>query len=306
MYTIEYSTVGDNVSSNNFSAAPRSAYYSYFVHTTVRSVTYGNIQSLECRFVNKFFAPTKIGSRDVQKIQCQNLPETYFIRTKTNLPHCRLTCRPIDLTKIVSPPVLLIKERRQKKCKMPRDPKPLTLKDAEAKLDNPKIENESINLRSPLFMPEEVYAEQVYLEISFDKMTKKLAPKVQGLVQEVQEDLHKALFPKYCAEKKESAKLLLKFYIEEVSEGSRESRIYAPDSGHGLVKLKFSWYLCTIDELNVLDGGRHVHVDSHWNGLFDTFFPWSTGKRTLIHNLLPQSYHQVDARTGIRTMPWWK
>ena len=183
--------------------------------------------------------------------------------------------------------------------------KPLSLKAAEAKLDNPKLENESINLRDPFFMPEEVFAEEVFLEISDEKVAKKLAPKVQGLIKDVQDELHKALFPKYCAENKESAKLLLKFYIEEVSEGNKESRIYAPDSGHGLVKLKFSWYLCTIDETNVLDGGRHADVDSRWNGFLDTI-SYSSGKNTLLHSLLPTFYHHVDAKTGIRAMPWWK
>ena len=109
---------------------------------------------------------------------------------------------------------------------------------------------------------------------------------------------------KYNAKSKEDATLLLKIYLEEVTEGNREARIYAPESGVGLIRLKFAWILSTIDGKVVLDGGRFAEVDARWNGLLDSLMVRS-GDSALLYVLLPKLCKALDRQVEIPVYKKW-
>jgi hypothetical protein len=177
--------------------------------------------------------------------------------------------------------------------------KTLSLAEAEEKLyGNSDLLYENVSFKNPFIVPGEIYCHDIYLNVTLQKIPKKLSKSAIEMAKKCKKELEENLFGSKYTAKEADAKLMLKIYLEECSVGNRESRIYAPDSGSGLVKLKFSWLICTINKAVILDGGRFAEVDSRWNGLLDSLF-WRSGESTLLYQLLPKLCESIDTRLDI-------
>ena len=97
-------------------------------------------------------------------------------------------------------------------------------------------------------------------------------------------------FPMTKQKRSKKEKLLLKVYVVDVSEGDRESRIYAPDCEVGLVRLCLAWIACTPDGNIVYDGGRVGMTDGLGMGVLDA-----------LHLTLPNLVIQLAATGGSET-----
>eukprot|EP00934_Nitzschia_sp_Nitz4_P007182 Nitzschia sp. Nitz4//scaffold269_size25945//12135//12746//NITZ4_008289-RA/size25945-processed-gene-0.20-mRNA-1//1//CDS//3329544967//7172//frame0 len=189
--------------------------------------------------------------------------------------------------------------RRQTQSQRPK--RRFTLADAERKLLSfDQTESGSdISLRSTFSHPSYLYAEDVYVEREICLRRRMGDPNRERLSHEISDACLAQLQQTYSASSKENSKLLLKFYLLDVSEGDRQSRIYATDSGLGLVTLTIGWILTLSDGSIVLDGGRLHELDSHFQGLGDVFHLQNA--ETTLHSMAKTMCNKIIQKAAIES-----
>jgi hypothetical protein len=160
-------------------------------------------------------------------------------------------------------------------------------------------------LRQAFEHPSHIAAEDIYVDGGLSLERGKGNPNRDELATKVL-DAATAQLRSHFSSSKEDAQLLLKLHVVDVSEGDKESRIIASESGIGLVRLCLVWMLCMKDGKIVLDGGRIGEVDGHMCGIWD-MLQLKSGEGTLVHGMTPRLCERIQRRIDIRKRsPWYK
>ncbi len=163
------------------------------------------------------------------------------------------------------------------------DPPPkFTLKDAEEKLlvfDNDEATSQ-VNLRRAFKHPPHMAAEDVFVQREICLTKGRSSKDRDTLALELSNQCVEYLSKRYSASSTEDSKLLLKIYICDASLGNRDDRIFATETGNGLVQLTMAWTLALTDGSVVLDGGRMYDHSTHMFGIGD-FLRVASAERTI-------------------------
>jgi hypothetical protein len=197
-------------------------------------------------------------------------------------------------------------EANDKTTKPPLDGPPrLSLQEAEQRLHDPYM-GYQCELRQAFAHPSQIAAEDIFVDGGLALERGKGNPNRGKLATKVLDAATTQLSSHFSCASKEDAKLLLKLHVVDVSEGDKESRIVASESGVGLVRLCLVWILCLQDGKVVLDGGRIGEVDGHMCGIWDMLHIKS-GEGTLVHGMTPRMCDKIQRRIDIRKRsPWYK
>ena len=145
------------------------------------------------------------------------------------------------------------------------NPPRYTLREAEEKLlDFSEDEATSqLTLRRAFTHPPHMTAEDVFVQREICLKKTKGSKDREKVALDISNYCVEYLSREYSAPSAEDSKLLLKIYLCDASLGSREDRIYATETGYGLVRLNLAWTLALSDGSVVLDGGRLYEHDTH-------------------------------------------
>ena len=183
----------------------------------------------------------------------------------------------------------------------------LSLRQAEDKLldirgsdRRPDATVSQASLRHPYQNPESIFAEDVYVaEVKHCMAKGKGNPNRNYLATTMSKIARDRLASKYNAKAKHESQLILHTYLLDVTDGNRETRMVAPDSAVGMVRLSMAWILALRDGSVVLDGGRISKSDHHWYGLAD-FFRIADSEKTL-RKMAEQIATEILKETAIRS-----
>ena len=146
-----------------------------------------------------------------------------------------------------------------------------TLREAEEKLlaFSDAEATRQITLRRAFAHPPHIAAEDVFVQREICLKKSKGCKDREKLALDIANYCVEYISRKYSAPSAEESKLLLKLYICDANLGSREDRIYATETGYGLIRLNLAWTLALTDGTVVLDGGRLYEHDTHMFGIGD-------------------------------------
>ena len=146
-----------------------------------------------------------------------------------------------------------------------------TLREAEEKLLSFSDDEATsqVTLRRAFSHPPHMAAEDVFVQREICLRKSKGCKDREKLALDISNYCVEQLSRKYSAPSAQESKLLLTLYLCDASLGSREDRIYATETGHGLVRLNMAWTLALGDGSVVLDGGRLYEHDTHMFGIGD-------------------------------------
>jgi hypothetical protein len=181
--------------------------------------------------------------------------------------------------------------------------KQLTLQQAEAKLLDSSFGYEA-SLRVRFQHPADIYAEDIHVEAKCTLERARGNPDRKKIATMVADKAVQMLASYFSAPNKQTAKLVLKLYVCDVSDGDREARIFASEAGVGHVRLCLAWILCFGDGSVVLDGGRVGDEDSLMHGVLD-FLNLKTGESCLLNTLTPRLCKRIQHQINVASGKWF-
>ena len=161
----------------------------------------------------------------------------------------------------------------------------------------------NVELRHAFEFPEDIRAEDVAVHLGTMLERGRGNPRRDEMAAGVKAALRATFgdkFPMTKQKRSKKEKLLLKVYVVDVSEGDRESRIYAPDCEVGLVRLCLAWIACTPDGNIVYDGGRVGMTDGLGMGVLDALH-LTTGLTVLTTKLAPRLAKRIIDRLNLKS-----
>lgn len=180
-------------------------------------------------------------------------------------------------------------------------PRRVSLREAESKLVNFDYRDPChvLNLRTAFLHPSGITAEDVFVQREFCTKRGIGNPNFEELCAAISQQCLDQLRAKYSAPSREKAKLLLKIYLLDISDGNREARIFSADSGIGAVMLSLGWVLALNDGSVVLDGGRLHEIDSHCKGIGDMLYLSNPEKtlRTMAKYMCDRILNQTNIKS---------
>lgn len=174
--------------------------------------------------------------------------------------------------------------------------------DAESRLFDPTL-GYNVELRHAFEFPEDFRAEHVAVHLGTMLERGRGNPRRDEMAAGVKAALRTTFgekFPMNRQKRTRKEKLLLKVYVVDVSEGDRESRMFAPDCEIGLVRLCLAWIACTPDGSIVFDGGRVGMTDGLGMGVLDALH-LTTGLSVLTTKLAPRLAKRIIDRLNLKS-----
>ena len=175
-------------------------------------------------------------------------------------------------------------------------------RDAESRLFDPTL-GYNVELRHAFEFPDDIRTQDVAVYLGTMLERGRGNPRRDELAAGVKAVLRTTFgdkFPMSKQRRTKKEKLLIKVYVVDVSEGDRESRMYAPDCEVGLVRLCLAWIACTPDGNIVFDGGRVGMTDSLGMGVLDALH-LTTGLTVLTTKLAPRLARQIIDRLNVKS-----
>ena len=146
------------------------------------------------------------------------------------------------------------------------------------------------------------YEDDVYVHVD-DILERIREPRLDNLMDKIRVALMTKLRKRFQATKND-AKLVLKVFIVDASEGDEEARLISPELPSAPVRLCLAWILCLPDGSFVIDGGRVGEFDWNFLGIFDLLH-FRNAERCLSNVLVPKLAEKIVKRMRLPTRKAW-